>query len=457
MRRRHPSCRSGGVKGKPTALHTHFAFTLVELLVVITIISILMGLLIPAVNAARETARRSQCSVNVKNLALAALQYEQTKGGLPPYIDKFGVFVGRGDPSDPANFSGSVPRHVKVGGYGVSLLPWLDAQPTYEQWTQERYPVIADGAPGSLGKSLQIGRTISGEGFHPLAAPNLEIFQCPSNPVSDVTHGRNSYISNNGMCHVRTKFTEGATGAGSVVPYILHSDAQSSANGTSVCGYVGVGNIPTTSTSRPMFAAGRKVKLDDLKDGQGFTALYSENVQAFPWHQPGFLNGAGPIPNLVASGSPNDLDYEEANPILPPRELIPMDNDGMIGGEMVWAQFTAGWVWHYEDQQSHLLPYSSPSGEPVNPLMYLHGINGRGSTASQSIFTLQMSPGNAPDLARPSSAHVDGVNVGFADGSTRFVSDSISYRVYQAIMTPRGKSSDVPWPEFVLTDHLDNQ
>ncbi len=62
---------------------------------VITIIGILMGLLIPAINAARETARRNQCSTQIKNLALGAVQYENTKGTLPPWVAKYGYF----DPS----------------------------------------------------------------------------------------------------------------------------------------------------------------------------------------------------------------------------------------------------------------------------------------------------------------------------------------------------------------------
>ena len=408
-------------------------FTLVELLVVITIIGILMGLLIPAVNAAREVARKSDCAVNVKNLALAAMQHENNKGRFPGWIDNFGTYPGGADRSDLGNAPG---RHAKIGGYGVAILPWLEQQAVYEHWTDDSYPILNTGA-GTLGQTVAFGPSGIGGGFHPLAAPNLPNFLCASNPIDDAPNGRNSYISNNGMCYVRTSAASGGAGASATNSQL---GAQDLNNGVFKARYTPV-PVPTNTSGAPTHGLGPEVTLDDLKDGKTNTAIFSENVQALPWYLPGFVNGA----HMALGSSQTVLDYGVVNA------------NGI--GEMNAAQFSTGMVWHYEDIQPGILnalptPPTSPTGAAVAPVFSFHKINGKGASVSDDIFNLQMNLNNCPDLARPSSAHVDGVNMAFADGSSRFIQSSIDVRVYQALLTPRGKSSDVPWPEFVLTDEL---
>jgi prepilin-type N-terminal cleavage/methylation domain-containing protein/prepilin-type processing-associated H-X9-DG protein len=95
-------------------------FTLIELLVVIAIIAVLVSLLLPAVQQAREAARRTQCKNNLKQLALAVLNYESAVGCLPG-----GSYSG--NPFNPPNY------YYENFSVFVRMLPYLDQQALYNQ------------------------------------------------------------------------------------------------------------------------------------------------------------------------------------------------------------------------------------------------------------------------------------------------------------------------------------
>ncbi|MBA4107598.1 MAG: hypothetical protein C0485_17820 [Pirellula sp.] len=106
------------------------AFTLVELLVVIAIIGVLVALLLPAVQAARESARRSACSSNLRQLGLAALNYESANKALPP-----GYLAGKNfiKPESATDISGN---HQLTGVF-VYLLPYLEAGNVHKMFSEQ--------------------------------------------------------------------------------------------------------------------------------------------------------------------------------------------------------------------------------------------------------------------------------------------------------------------------------
>lgn len=109
---------SGRLRGDRSRGRAGRGFTLVELLVVIAIIGVLVALLLPAVQAAREAARRSQCQNNLKQIGLAVHNYHDTNNYFPPGGVSFGACCG-------------TPTFT---GWAISILPYLEQQTLYDRY-----------------------------------------------------------------------------------------------------------------------------------------------------------------------------------------------------------------------------------------------------------------------------------------------------------------------------------
>lgn len=126
----------------PTLHRRLAAFTLVELLVVIAVIGVLISLLLPAVQQAREAGRRSQCSNNLKQVGLAYQCYESAYQSFPP---------------------GYISDQTKPAGWGIFLLPYIELKTLYDQYNFK--------LPFFAGNNQQIANT------------SIPCFLCPSAPI----------------------------------------------------------------------------------------------------------------------------------------------------------------------------------------------------------------------------------------------------------------------------------
>lgn len=136
------------------------AFTLIELLVVIAIIAVLIALLLPAVQQAREAARRSQCKNNLKQMGLALHNYHDVHRTFPPgWVDLR---------------TSSSSTYKNLWGWGTFILPYLDQAPLYQQvnfdvgWNN----VMDTSSPNAMG--------------HITTKP-LSVYLCPSDPSPNVS------------------------------------------------------------------------------------------------------------------------------------------------------------------------------------------------------------------------------------------------------------------------------
>jgi len=205
------------------------AFTLVELLVVIAIIGVLVALLLPAVQAAREAARRSQCSNNLKQLGLGVTQYAD-------------------------NFRGAFP----VGSYSccsgtwlVAMLPYVEQKSLFDQY--KGYGQV--GPSGEIDVNFRYSAAVN----QPVTRQLIKVYTCPSdNKVA--TRGVitfHNYVANYGNTTMNRK-----------TPHGVRTDGQPN----------NYGKAPFIRVDSSA-ASPQVMKLSDVTDGLSSTMAFSETVK----------------------------------------------------------------------------------------------------------------------------------------------------------------------------------
>lgn len=351
---------------------TKKGFTLVELLVVIAIIGILVGLLLPAVQSAREAARRMQCSNNMKQITLAFHNYHDAFKAMPVHMHRAAHDYGPGGASGNLSwYFGLLPHIEEAGAYDI--VP-SDVTGAGFSWT------------GLVDNTSELGR---------VARVQIGTFLCPSENVRNnavAGLGNFSYLANAGPSRQLT-LPGGTTSPRSrgIISHSRMSDAGPA--------------IPNCQGTW-LNGSNQTVRFRDILDGLSNTAALSES--------------------LINDGIGQDID---------PRRNLSYTNSGMIqtfGARIEdvvadglanhvnwqsWSQYK-GLSWIYTSSwEKHLYQHVFPPNT-VNVAAY-----------NTDWFRCSEADG----AITPSSNHVGGVHLSLADGSVRFITDSINAELWWAI------------------------
>ena len=349
-------------------------FTLIELLVVIAIIAVLIALLLPAVQQAREAARRTQCRNNLKQLGLAFHNYISAYRMTP--LHEFRAA------SDYAGGNGS----AGYKSWYCGILPYVDQAPLYNMLnfsSGEGWGAFAAGTS----PQMQVSRV------------QVAAFKCPSESQVNATQGINSanfnYLANAGRPRNLLKPGDPSTGAAAPPPSKgIISMSRMTPGG------------PYSSNWRS--TTNQAFSIDSITDGTSNTAMLSES--------------------MVSNGSTKNQDNRRnlcyTNSAMIEQYDAYMDavvRDG-LSGAINWGDWTQykGLSWMYSDAwEKHVYAHLFPPNT-VN-------------IAAYSSDTFRCYEGDGGITA--SSEHVGGVHVAMMDGSVRFVSNSIDLGVWWATGT----------------------
>ncbi|SIN95038.1 prepilin-type N-terminal cleavage/methylation domain-containing protein/prepilin-type processing-associated H-X9-DG domain-containing protein [Singulisphaera sp. GP187] len=349
-------------------------FTLIELLVVIAIIAVLIALLLPAVQAAREAARRSQCTNNLKQMGLAAMNFESTNSNLPPCWTQYPGMSGGGS-------------RANVLAY---MLQFLEQGALYNTWN---FAVDSNGGSACCGKFNQTARVTQ-----------VNAYLCPSDPNT----GSQLDVGGSGLPCAHTNYY---ASLGNTAAQYYNSPADTTTLRETNGAFLGL--FPVTldlsqsqylsgTTPNPAYQQCFGTKLSQIVDGTSNTAMFAE-IKTSRWS-----TTALPAPDQNNKIDPIQGGVAALNLQTPPAACDVM---------------TTNRIGYRGNQYYRFIPPTTNYTHTVPP-------NYTGADCVDSGFV-------ASHIAAR-SYHSGGVNTAFADGSVRFIKSSINLATWRALGSRAG-------------------
>jgi prepilin-type N-terminal cleavage/methylation domain-containing protein/prepilin-type processing-associated H-X9-DG protein len=359
-------------------MQTRRAFTLIELLVVIAIIAVLIALLLPAVQSAREAARRAQCINNLKQIGLAAANFESSYSSYPPGYGPYAA-------SALATCPSAQPGACRISPLGL-LLPFMEQSNIYASFnTQIDMCTYNNGADGPFPNDTAQSTLISA-------------FICPSDGATQRI-GNNIAYANYFASLGATQAQEAGSAYTNMEPITARWGIYISqiTYSTATC----VNGVPVTNYN-PL----APVTVAAVTDGTSNTAAFAE---AWRGHEVGTTLPAITDPTIVLLYSSN-LDN-----LTPP----------------VCNAASRYSTYRYRGQE-----YYRAFGPTA---FYTHTMppNSQLQDCGTAADTTAINNFSRTHLAAR-SYHPGGVNTGFADGSVRFIKNSINLLTWNALGTRAG-------------------